>query len=477
LVNGESSVSTQILDDIVKFHISDISELKEVLDEACYKEFSISGENTDNVFIRLQDTDEGELLFLFNSSRHDTAFIDWYQECSEFCPDTGMETAVVETPLILYPAQTRILLLGKNDKRDLHSTPQPDYSRIKIEGPWKITCKNLNSLPLDFAEWSTDGMNWHSAEPVIALKTRLDHENFSGNLRLRYSFINNANNLNEVFIAAEFGKDVDLTVNGQTADIGTDWFLDKCLLKTDISKQLVQGQNFIEFKLNYIYADPNSYQDTMKRYGTELETVFVTGDFGVYGKTVEVTELPEQVSHDIWPACLPERRVIRIHEPYITDKTDYSDGELTTSSLPFYAGTVLMTTEFELPETKSCRLDFEKLDAVIGKVFINKKPVPQILSARPFEADISNLVKPGRNKLTFELKNSLRNLFGPHHNVMGELAAVGPYSFGSRDFAPGEYVPDIYWGIPENRRLQKSWTDDYFIVRFGSSNINVLFEK
>ena len=477
LVDGENSNLTQILDNIIKFHISDISELEDMLNEACCKKHRISGKNTDKVFIRLQNTDEGELLFLFNSSRHDTAFIDWSRECSELCLDTGIKTAVVETPLILYPAQTRILLLGKNDRRYLPSTVMADYSRMKVECPWKISCKGLNSLPLDFAEWSTDGINWQAAEPVIALKARLDHEKFSGNLRLRYNFINNANNPKEVFIAAEFGKDVDLTVNGKNVDIGTDWFLDKCLLKTNISQQLVQGQNFIEFKLNYIYADPNSYQDTMKRYGTELETAFIIGDFGVYGKTVEAPELPKQVSHDIWPDCLPERRVVRIHEPYIADKTDYSDGELTTSGLPFYAGTVLMTTEFELPETASCRLDFEKLDAITGKVFINETAVPRILSDRPFELDISNLVKPGRNRLTVELKNSLRNLFGPHHSVMGELAAVGPYSFVSRDFAHGEYVPEIYWGLPEKRCLQKSWSDDYFVVRFGLSNINILFEN
>ena len=477
LVDGENSNLTQILDNIIKFHISDISELEDMLNEACCKKHRISGKNTDKVFIRLQNTDEGELLFLFNSSRHDTAFIDWSRECSELCLDTGIKTAVVETPLTLYPAQTRILLLGKNDRRDLPSTVMADYSRMKVECPWETSCKGLNSLPLDFAEWSTNGINWQPTEPVIALKARLDHEKFSGNLRLRYNFINNANNPKEVFIAAEFGKDVDLTVNGKNVDIGTDWFLDKCLLKTNISQQLVQGQNFIEFRMNYIYADPNSYQDTMKRYGTELETAFIIGDFGVYGKTVEAPELPKQVSHDIWPDCLPERRVVRIHEPYIADKTDYSDGELTTSGLPFYAGTVLMTTEFELPETASCRLDFEKLDAITGKVFINKTAVPRILSDRPFELDISNLVKPGRNRLTVELKNSLRNLFGPHHSVMGELAAVGPYSFVSRDFAHGEYVPEIYWGLPEKRCLQKSWSDDYFVVRFGLSNINILFEN
>jgi hypothetical protein len=477
LIDGEYSKTIETLENISDFHITDITELKNTLDNACRSELKITGKNTEKVFIRRQKTDDGQLLILFNSSRLDSAVVDITHNCIELFLDNGEESAVKENSLTLAPTQTRVLLLKGERKTELHPAEKVNNGEINIGGPWQIECKDLNTLPLDFAEWSIDGgASWQEAEPVIALKTRLDNEKYSGTIELRYSFINN-NCLGKVLFAAEIGMDDRLLVNGHKVDIEKDWFLDKCILKTDISRRLISGKNIIEVARNYVYANPACYDEPAKRYGTELETAFIVGDFGVYGKSAEVTELPKQASHDIWPDDLPKRRIIRLLRPYIDNRMNHSDGELTLSGLPFYAGTVVMTTEFELPSAKSCVLSLEYLDAITAKFFVNGKAVPEILSSRPFNVDISSSVKPGKNKLSIETKNSLRNLLGPHHHTLGELAGVGPYAFISRDFEIGEFAPKQNWSLPQNRCRQISWSDDYFIVRFGlGSSINVLYE-
>ena len=252
--------------------------------------------------------------------------------------------------------------------------------------------------------------------------------------------------------------------------MGKDYYLDQSLLKADISRTLVQGLNTIEFRLDFVYGDPARYDNPALRYGTEPETAYIIGDFGVYGAPVSVSKLPDQVSHDIWRAELPERRVTRLHGPlYIGDKANCSDGELTLSGLPFYAGAVRLSTEFTVQRNNFATISFERLDAITARVWLNGKPVEHLFNSRPLTADISGMLHQGANHIEVELRNSLRNLLGPHHHTLGELCSVGPYAFISRDFEPGKYVPDINWSLPENRAKQESWTDDYFLVRFGLS--------
>ena len=126
-----------------------------------------------------------------------------------------------------------------------------------------------------------------------------------------------------------------------------------------------------------------------------------------------------------------------------------------------------MSAEFMVQDDNFTAISFEYLDAITARVWLNGNPVEHLFHSRPLTADISGMLHEGQNHIEVELRNSLRNLLGPHHHTMGELCSVGPYSFISRDFEPGKYVPDINWSLPENRKKQESWTDDYFVVRFG----------
>ncbi|MEI8248743.1 MAG: hypothetical protein WCI51_23140, partial [Lentisphaerota bacterium] len=461
LVNGEASAATQRLTQI-SVHIENIAELDAAMD----KLHKFAGHNHHNVFIQRRRAEDGELLIMFNSSRHEAAAIKLEastKQWTEFNLDNGEINPLSADTVLLAPAQTRVLLLT-----ELKSVPVPVESKktaeetVQISGPWRIECAGPNSLPLDFAEWSFDGKHWKSAEPCLGLKMRLDEQHYAGPLYLRHSFINKMTSDVSIHFAAELPAGTPLKVNNHNLLMGKDYYLDQSLLKTDISQALVQGLNTIEFKLDFVYGDPARYDNPALRYGTEIESAYLTGNFGVYGSPVDADKLPDQVSHDIWRAELPERRVTRLQGPvYLGDKASCTDGELTLSGLPFYAGAVRLSAEFTTPRGSFTTISFEHLDAITARVWLNGKPVEHLFNSRPLSADISGMLRQGTNHIEVELRNSLRNLLGPHHHTMGELCSVGPYSFISRDFEPGKYVPDINWSLPENRAKQESWTDDY----------------
>jgi hypothetical protein len=468
LVNGEASSAAQRLKKISSKHIDNIAELAGAI--SAPRKFA--GHNHHNVFIQRRRTQDGELLVMFNSSRHEDAAIeleDSQNQRIEFCLDSGENRPFSGNTILLAPAKTRALLLT-----ELKSAPMPVENKKQtkemqqISGPWHVECAAPNSLPLDFAEWSLDGKKWSDAEPCIALKMRLDEQRYNGPLYLRHSFINKMTSAISIDFAAELSAGIPLKVNNHYLLMGKDCYLDSSILKADISHSLIQGLNTIEYKLDFIYGDPTRYDNPALRYGTEPECAYLVGDFGVYGTAVDAGKLPDQVSHDIWRSELPERRVVRLCGPvYIGDKAISSDGELTLSGLPFYAGAVRLSTEFAIEHGNFTTISFEHLDAITARVWLNGKPVKHLFNSHPLSADISGMLHEGINHIELELRNSLRNLLGPHHSTLGEFCSVGPYSFISRDFELGTYLPDLEWSKPENRAKLVSWTDDYFVVKFG----------
>lgn len=469
LLDGEySDDSAKILNELCCAGSYNIDDFIRLLEKFCPQDIRFSGLNHQNIMIQRRRDEQGDSLILFNCSRHDCAeiIIDGSVLLEEFDLETGKTSILNSVQCKLAPARTRIFRLGEAVCCSKPCGKTREF--LKITGPWQIECDSPNVLPLDFAEWSLDNREWYPAEPVIGLKMRLDSQAYSGPLYLRYSFVNQLGNAKEIAFAAELPPDTLLYVNGKPLLSGKEKFLDHSILQTDISGLLRKDVNIIQFRVDYIYAEPANLACPERRYGTELEAAWLAGNFGVESTVTTDLILPEKVSHDVWDNKLPDRRVVRIgHDLRIVDGVKTTRGELTASGMPFYAGTVRLYREFELESPVDCTLVFDVLDAITARVFINDEAIEGLFQGRSSEAELKSVLKAGRNKICVELKNSLRNMLGPHHHTMGELASVGPYSFISRDFAEGKYLPETEWSIPEKRLRQKSWTDDYFVVRFG----------
>jgi hypothetical protein len=420
------------------------------------------------VYCRKLD-EQNSMTCFFNSSRKQSFKLAIAEKSIELDLSSGKEN-VIKSAVELAPAETRCFLKIVEGKPGV----EPEYDILNLGNEWKLTRHNPNTLILDFAQYSIDGEKWSSPEPLIGLKEKFDKQQYTGNLFLRYSFSNNSN-LRKAELAVETSRFLkSVSINDEQVTTNGTCYFDSILLNYDAP--LISGDNIVELEYNFMFGDPASLEDVERRYGTEIETIYLTGDFGVKGNINYPEELPEYISHDSWNTDLSSRRVAKLENPCLIDPQNSCDGNLIDAGLAFYAGTITLNQKLVLKSPLPTILEFAHLDAISCQVKVNGIKAGTMFR-RPWRLDISGLLQEGDNQIELLLKNSLRNLLGPHHHGMGELSSVGPYSFTSRDFKSGKFTPEPNWSLPENRCQQKSWTDDYFIVRFGlDSGIKIFYK-
>jgi len=128
--------------------------------------------------------------------------------------------------------------------------------------------------------------------------------------------------------------------------------------------------------------------------------------------------------------------------------------ELTTQGFPFFAGTVKMSQSIDVkknPETKYI-LQWS-MRAADAKIYVNGKLVTMRMWA-PYEADITDCLTTGTNKVSIEMTSGNRNLMGPHHNHLGETHFVGPSTF----------TAEGGWSDHPHKDI---WKDGFSFVPFG----------
>jgi hypothetical protein len=177
---------------------------------------------------------------------------------------------------------------------DIHNAksyePDKKYQTVRIlDEKWRGKRLNPNAITLDFARYSTDnGKTWSNPEPVIGIQERFTKQQYNGPLKLRYlvnvSDIPDCCNL----VVEQPGIYEEVVVNDKKVSFGdNDYFVDRQFLSTDITNSIVAGSNRIELSVSYSAQDPLT-ADQVKRYGTEIESIYLTGDFAVRGKGMNV---------------------------------------------------------------------------------------------------------------------------------------------------------------------------------------------
>lgn len=193
----------------------------------------------------------------------------------------------------------------------------------------------------------------------------------------------------DVFLAAEYDS---LTVNGEEALVTDRYWVDKCF--KIFSAKLKKGENIISVPVDF-------------KQSTNLEAVYVLGDFGV--------QLPNRI--------VP-----------IPDKL--SPKNIEKQGLPFYSGAVCFYTGVR---TGSVTVHVDALHG--ADVHLSDGTQDEIIAFPPYEKSLSL-----NGELVVTLECTRRNTFGPHHLV--------PYPRNA-------YGPDAW--ISEG----KSRTEDYVITEQG----------
>ncbi len=446
----------------------DSEELKAAVLSRGVSVVNILEENTevDSIHIMQREMEDKQVFFLVNLSQtqtfHTEVTIKGCGDLKKYSPFRNELEAIpftasngmIRMKLEFLPMQSHVLILEKDSmaQPDLVLT---DHREIRPGSDWTVEEMDLNSLTLDYCSYSIDGGEWVGPVAVTNLMgILLKHKKSCGiSLKFNFEFKAAPENVKELYLVVEAAQEFEMALNGRQvkyADIG--WWKDSSFKKVDIKPYLQEGDNEVILSRSF-YQQQKVYdvlfgEDVLETernkltFDTELESIYIVGDFGVMSKS---------------GYTYGERKAVFTEGPFaIVEKPmEVSPAELTEQGFCFFAGAVKLSRRMELEKDGNSRLllDIGNPCAVLAKVFVNDRAV-EVLPWAPYKADITDFITSGANKITLQLFSGNRNLLGPHHHIDGELYAVGPASFSEMEG----------WEGASGRRI---WTDRYCFVKFG----------
>ncbi len=249
-------------------------------------------------------------------------------------------------------------------------------------------------------------------------RTIVDRDTFkTGGATVTYHFsINGHVNTEGMRLVAERPELWIVKVNGEKViPIKGEWWFDKSFGVYAIDKQVKQGKNSIEFRLEPISVF------------AEIEPVYVIGDFSV---------MPQQRGFAIQDANIP-----------------LSTGSWKQQGMPFYAWEVSYSNKYTL-EHDSNDSHFVRLNnwkGSLAEVFVNGEKAG-IIYAEPNELNVTGFLKKGENEIDVRVVGTMQSLLGPHYGNSPHLGVVGPFSWAGRKIPGNEYQFEDY-GLMSNFSL------------------------
>jgi hypothetical protein len=440
----------------------------------------LSGKDASTVWTQVREVKEGNLILFYNTSH-----TDW----ASFAVQTGLTG---KNPVLWDPATGKNYALQGNQSKEYQLEIAPSgiiwistgvlSLSANITGPyrlqkesrtiqelkneWKAKRQDVNAITLDFAAYSTGGgSSFGNPEPVIGIFNRLSKQKYSGELKLKYrvQVDNPPSNCNlvleqpEMYTAIRVNqKDYQFKTNG--------FFVDHQFKTSDMSGLLQKGENIIQLQMDF--KPPVDTCRTAKiRFGTEIESIYLTGDFAVTAhQTTDKTDSQRNRSGNF------KKRPVHQSESFsLTNEKEWVAGDLTTQGYPLYAGAFELKQSFEIAEkstSKNYFLELPDCESIVSIVELNGTVVDTLCWA-PYQADITKVLRKGKNELKITIVNSLRNLLGPHHNIDGELIKVGPGSFTGAGGFPGGQGESDWYDLRQQGKPTKIWRDSYSYIPFG----------
>lgn len=309
--------------------------------------------------------------------------------------------------------------------------------RLSLDGEWEVERLDPNVLLLDRCRWEVGG-EWRGPAFTAEVKRelcrrygmaefafrdvqpwkkyasrppRLADEEVTLRFEVEAEFDPAAEGAG-IELLLEEGEAWSVRVNGRSAPPPSGWRIDPAFRAIPVGHLLARGVNRIEIR---------------RPFGEDVafEPAFLLGDFAVATPDFRTFRLAR------------ERGVLRpgswLHQGY-----------------PFYAGRMRCTRSFFVDEEAlaggaRCWIELSNLASTLVKVEVNGAPAG-VVAWRPYRAEITPLLRPGENRVTLEVVNSLRNILGPHHDAR-RARIVTPAHWQPSAHWTGEYhlVPD---GLP-----------------------------
>ncbi len=401
-------------------------------------------DNTNNLRIFKRRYEDMEYYYLINTEDKITT-IKVTDTFERYDLNDFSSLLLPEKEIRFQPFESMLLMESRQKNNEIDKI----YSVVNNDGNlWDLKLNNDNAFVLDCPECSVNDESFIQYPDVLLLFEKLIETRKDAHLKLRYSF-NVSEKPSKMFFAVETMKNGKVYLNGKDiSQSKSSYFYSGLKLDAySVSENILIGKNQVEihteFKQSeYIYHVMNDpgVLDTEKNkitYISELENVYLLGDFGVYAD--EFVEKPN---------CLEAKN---FYIGKLNCKTDTHN--LTKTGLLFFRGSVELskTININVEPGKKYGLCFKKSCPSLN-IIVNDKIVKSVLWP-PYTIDITDYLVNGSNKITLELYSTNRNFFGPFHNTAGDPEFVGPSSFTDKRG----------WCDP----LGELWQPEYSFIEFG----------
>ncbi len=341
----------------------------------------------------------------------------------------------------LMPAESRCYVLRK--EKDATLQPLLAYEKIasvRFDGEFDYTLDEQNVCVLDFASYRFEGKEWSeekqeivrldielrktlgiperseaALQPWYVLQKGLNRE--FGNIEVKYEFDIEKMPKNPVTLVGERPEYNEFYVNGVKLECldPKDFWIDIAFKRLPIPNGVLKpGRNEVIVKTTY-------------KVLTNLEAVYLIGDFGVRA----------EVKNAVLTDPAPEKLACR----------SYAE-----QNMPFYSGNVTVKLTKEMYADKIAPKDGEKVflsaDFCGGAAVVKAEGLSeQVLAWEPYEADVTEAVKAGKD-LSVTVLGTRKNTFGPLHTEPCVVHRCGHGSFATS----GEEWTDRYNLIPDGLR-------------------------
>ena len=382
------------------------------------KEYMISNPNT-AFYSTLREIDGKKFMFLMNSSQTQAQ-----SQCFNFDDTVNsfkrldlitLEEKSLPLEITLEPCESAVLFLDDAVVERNANCFEHTFCLDNAE-----VCEASNKLIVDYVRYSKDGINFSEKYPCPGLFAKLLEERYKGEIYFKYEFeIKSVPQI--IKLAVENCNALEQWLNGKSFTFDMSSEIEKNILISDIADLVKIGINEYVVKTDWYQNDMVYYAlfgenvtESLRNclvYDSELEAIYLSGDFGVYSKNEYIDSVAEGYvfGDDFYIDTLPKR----VTEPV-------------TEGFPFLSGKLKLKQNVLL-NSKNTKLRFKGSWQILY-VTVNGEYAGKLIYDRVL--DISNFAVVGENIVEVEFIISNRNLLGPHHLIgSGCLKTVSPYSF------------------------------------------------
>lgn len=409
----------------------------------------LSGPGTGEVWVHERVVREGRVVFLVNTSRSQgaegvlrlrgrLAVEEWDIFTGERRPVPAETDGPYTSCMLSFaPTQSHLLVCSKSNDVAPAIVVVASRRRLPLAETFQIRRHHPNVLTLDFCRYRLGDGQWSETLPVIGVLERLTRQGYRGPVTLEYRF-QAETAPSACALAVEDTEQCQITINNLPVQrSGDEYFWDRGFHVIDVAPHVKAGENRVLVSREFRPTDPQAIRDHERFYGTDLESVYVVGDFTVRGQSGGFVLSAEEAE---------------------------GSADLVASGYPFYAGSITLAQEVSCPEPQPGErvfLSFEALHGAVALVRVNGAEAG-MTGWRPHCVEVTDLLRGGKNRVEIEVVGTLRNLLGPHHYTGDEKDEVWQTHFTAVMERPD-------WMDPEVRPTLKTWSDRYEFAPFGIS--------